>query len=66
MSAPSSHAQSHPAEGAAGEATAVAPFKAVYHHLDTCLAGIAALQKAGIKGFTVLSPMPRHEIDELI
>lgn len=40
--------------------------KAVYKHLDCLLQGIHDLQKAGITDFTVLSPIPRHEIEELI
>ena len=40
------------------------PVKAVYAHLDCLLQGIADLKGAGFKDFTVLSPIPRHEIDE--
>jgi molybdopterin-containing oxidoreductase family membrane subunit len=58
MSAPHAH------EAEAGPT--VSPFKAVYAHLDACLEGVAGLQKAGVEGYTVLSPMPRHEIEELI
>lgn len=43
-----------------------APVKAVYKHLDCLLQGIHDLQHAGLKDFTVLSPIPRHEIDEML
>lgn len=43
-----------------------APVKAVYKHLDSLLQGIQDLQNAGLKGFTVLSPIPRHEIEEAL
>jgi len=44
----------------------VAPIKAVYKHLDALMEGIQALKKAGIRDFTVLTPLPRHEVEELI
>ena len=40
--------------------------KAVYSHLDTLLTGIDRLKKAGITGFTVQAPLPRHEIEEIM
>ena len=40
--------------------------KAVFGHLDTLLTAIDRAKKAGFHDFTVLSPLPRHEIDELI
>ncbi len=40
--------------------------KAVFSHLDCLLTGIDRIQKAGFHDYTVLSPLPRHEIDELI
>ena len=49
------------APGAAG-----APVKAVYQHLDSLLQGIHDLHAVGIKDFTVLSPIPRHEIEEVM
>jgi molybdopterin-containing oxidoreductase family membrane subunit len=42
------------------------PVKAVYRHLDCLLQGIHDLHAVGIKDFTVLSPFPRHEIDEIL
>ena len=42
----------------------ITPIKAVYAHLDCLLQGIHDLQRAGFKDFTVLSPFPRHEIEE--
>jgi hypothetical protein len=38
--------------------------KAVYAHLDCLLAGIAKLKHAGVTGYVVQSPLPRHEIEE--
>ena len=40
--------------------------KGTYAHLDCLLAGIERLQAAGITGFQVMSPLPRHEIEEAI
>lgn len=40
--------------------------KGTYAHLDTLLTGIERLRSAGIEGFTVLSPLPRHEIEEML
>jgi hypothetical protein len=42
------------------------PVKAVYAHLDCLLSGIESLKKAGYRDFTVLSPIPRHEIEHAI
>lgn len=36
--------------------------KGIYAHLDCLLAGIETLKAEGIRGFEVLSPLPRHEI----
>jgi hypothetical protein len=38
------------------------PVKGIYAHLDCLLEGIERLQKEGLHGFEVLSPLPRHEI----
>ncbi len=40
--------------------------KAVYKHLDSLLQGIHDLHEAGVRDFTVLSPIPRHEIEEML
>lgn len=40
--------------------------KGIYAHLDCLLAGIEKLKEAGISGFQVLSPLPRHEILEAV
>lgn len=40
--------------------------KGVYAHLDALLTGIDRLKKAGYRGFDVMSPMPRHEIAEIM
>ena len=41
--------------------------KGVYEHLDTLLTGIERLKTAGYKGqFEVASPLPRHEILEVM
>ena len=40
--------------------------KAVYAHLDSMLTGIDRLKKAGISGFDVVAPLPRHEIEEIL
>ncbi len=46
---------------------AVAPIKGVYRHLDCIVEGIAALKKAGFRpNMTVLSPFPRHELEDLM
>ncbi len=42
------------------------PVKAVYKHLDSLLQGIHDLHAAGFRDFTVLSPVPRHEIDAMM
>ncbi len=50
-------------------AAAVAPanrIKGTYAHLDCLLAGIERLRAAGIQGFQVVSPLPRHEIEEAL
>jgi len=48
------------AEGPSGN------IKAVFGHLDTLLTAIDRAKKAGFHDFTVMSPLPRHEIEELI
>ena len=40
--------------------------KGVYAHLDCLLTGIKRLKHAGIPGFQVISPLPRHEIEEMV
>jgi hypothetical protein len=40
--------------------------KAVYEHLDCLLTGIQRLKRAGLDGFTVQAPLPRHEIEEIM
>jgi molybdopterin-containing oxidoreductase family membrane subunit len=40
--------------------------KSVYAHLDCLLEGIEALKKAGYRNIVVTSPLPRHEIEEMI
>jgi len=44
----------------------VAPIKAVYKHLDSLLEGITALKKAGYRKPTVLTPFPRHEVEDAL
>ncbi len=53
----------HPQLGLAGPNGNV---KAVFGHLDTLLTAIDRAKKAGFHDFTVMSPLPRHEIEELI
>ena len=36
--------------------------KGVYAHLDCFLTGVERLQAAGVDGFEIVSPLPRHEI----
>lgn len=38
--------------------------KAIYGHLDTFLTGIDRLKRGGYKGFQVMYPLPRHEVEE--
>lgn len=40
--------------------------KGTYAHLDALLTGIERFKQAGITGYTVLSPVPRHEILDII
>ena len=40
--------------------------KAVYEHLDCLLTGVDRLKHAGIHGYQVLAPLPRHEIEEAV
>jgi len=47
-------------------ADAVAPIKAVYKHLDSLMEGIAALKRAGYRNPTVMTPFPRHEVEDLL
>jgi hypothetical protein len=47
--------------------TSSAVVQSVYAHLDCLLEGIEALKKAGFKKqLVVTSPLPRHEIEEMI
>jgi hypothetical protein len=47
-------------------AASVAPIKAVYKHLDCLVQGISDLKKAGVRDLHVLTPFPRHEVEELL
>jgi len=47
-------------------AAKVEPIKAVYAHLDCLVNGIAELKKAGFRDLTVITPFPRHEVEELL
>ena len=40
--------------------------KGVYSHLDCLLTGIERLKKAGFRGYDVVAPLPRHEIEEAV
>ena len=40
--------------------------KGIYSHLDCLLTGIDRLKREGYTGFQVLSPLPRHEIEEIV
>lgn len=40
--------------------------KAIYAHLDSLLTGVDRLKRAGISGFDVVAPLPRHEIQEIL
>jgi hypothetical protein len=40
--------------------------KAVYEHLDCLLTGVDRLKKAGIDGWIVQAPLPRHEILDMV
>lgn len=40
--------------------------KGTYAHLDSLLAGIEQLRAAHLSGWTVISPLPRHEIEHVI
>ncbi len=40
--------------------------KGIYAHLDCLLTGVDRLKKADLKGWTVLAPLPRHEIEEMV
>lgn len=40
--------------------------KGVYAHLDCLLTGIERMKNAGITGFDVTAPLPRHEIEEMV
>lgn len=44
----------------------VSPIKGVYAHLDSLLTGARDLKKSGLGEMTVIAPLPRHEIEELI
>jgi hypothetical protein len=40
--------------------------KGIYGHLDTLLTGIDRLKRGGYRGFQVMAPLPRHEIEEAV
>ena len=40
--------------------------KSVFAHLDSLINAMDALEKNGIKDYMVMSPLPRHELEELI
>jgi hypothetical protein len=40
--------------------------KAIYAHLDSLLTGIDRLKRAGVNGFDVVAPLPRHEILDIL
>ena len=46
--------------------TATLPIKGVYEHLDCLLTGIQRLKQAGLTGYEVASPLPRHEILDMV
>lgn len=46
--------------------TTVPPVKAVFKHLDSLCEAIYDLKKAGYTDMSVMSPTPRHEVEELI
>lgn len=50
------------------DATTAEPLriKGIYEHLDCLLTGVDRLKKAKIEGWTVLAPLPRHEIEEIV
>jgi hypothetical protein len=43
-----------------------APIKAVYKHLDCLVDGVHALKQAGYRDMHVMTPFPRHEVEELL
>jgi Alternative complex III, ActD subunit len=40
--------------------------KAVYEHLDCLLTGVERLKQAGVSGYVVQAPLPRHEIEQIM
>lgn len=50
----------------ASAAATVAPIKAVYRHMDCLVNAIHDLKTAGYKDLTVLTPFPRHEVEDLL
>lgn len=44
----------------------VEPIKAVYRHLDCLITGIDDLKKAGFRDMTVITPFPRHEVEDMV
>jgi molybdopterin-containing oxidoreductase family membrane subunit len=50
----------------AAEDAPTTPVKAVYQHLDCLLTGVEKLKGAHLDGWTVLAPLPRHEIEEAV
>ncbi|MSP56172.1 MAG: DUF3341 domain-containing protein [Myxococcales bacterium] len=47
-------------------AAAASPVKAVYAHMDCLMTGIVNLKKAGFTDLMVMTPMPRHEVEEAV
>jgi molybdopterin-containing oxidoreductase family membrane subunit len=47
-------------------AAKVEPIKAVYKHLDCLVTGIHDLKQAGYRDMQVMTPFPRHEVEELL
>ena len=47
-------------------ASAGVRIKAVYEHLDCLLTGVERLKEAGVVGYTVQAPLPRHEIEQVM
>ncbi|MFZ5478755.1 MAG: DUF3341 domain-containing protein [Myxococcota bacterium] len=49
-----------------GAVATVPPIKAVYKHLDCLVTGIHDLKKAGFTDMQVMTPFPRHEVEEIL
>ncbi len=48
------------------DTAATKPMKAVYAHMDCLMTGIANLKKAGFTDMMVMTPMPRHEVEDAV